>query len=147
MHADTGHIACMTCREFRVLDSGDRYNERYPMIWEARRVNENVNKYRTHDVLCPNWWKKSHCFRARSYPRAAKCQSVWTFRPLKRAVWTFSPVEADGMKISPDCVAEAQLHACCFTRKHAMRHFPSVWTQIYIQYFKWKTKNVRIIFF
>ena len=50
---------------------------------------------------------------------------------MKLAVWTFSPLEASGMNISPDSDAEAQLTACRSTRKHAMRLFPSVWTQSY----------------
>ena len=43
------------------------------------------------------------------------------------------PVEAGGMKISPDFDAKAQWTACRSTHKHAMRHFPPVWTQIYIR--------------
>ena len=42
-------------------------------------------------------------------------------------------VEAGGMNISPDFDAKAQLTACHSTHKHAMRLFPPVWTQKYIQ--------------
>ena len=49
--------------------------------------------------------------------------------PVEAGDMNISPVQAGGMNIPPDCVAEAQLAACCSTRKHAMLLFLPFWTQ------------------
>ena len=89
----------------------------------------NYNK-----LLCPNWWKKSHCMLVRREACSQLCLGVkigrnvhtarfkgrkCSDRPLQRAKCSYRP-KLDRLKL--DCPRLT-------THSHATRLFPPIWTQ------------------
>ena len=94
-----------------------------PIQGEAHEVLQS-DRTQTIDHILKCFRKKFQCSR----------------RPLYSTILFFigggaeaTSVEAGGMNISPDCVAEAQLATCRSTHKHAMRLFSPVWTQSHLK--------------